>query len=167
MSENLLSSGLPQNRVMWLFTTRQLPQSARDCCVVASLTHPDVHGPIAGANDRDLAARHRGSRLEYRERVSTAIRTRRAQRRRPARYGSESDDDKDGAEYVPAILTPRCLNFDAFWRRWTQFGDVATKAGNKQKSPWLRAFSRFQMVGHPGIEPGTSCLSSMRSNQLS
>ncbi len=25
----------------------------------------------------------------------------------------------------------------------------------------------FELVGHPGIEPGTSCLSSMRSNQLS
>ena len=44
------------------------------------------------------------------------------------------------------------------------FDERGKRAGAK-KARQIRAISG--LVGHPGIEPGTSCLSSMRSNQLS
>ena len=44
-----------------------------------------------------------------------------------------------------------------------QLVDTATDPLS-EKSPSNMGFS---LVGRPGFEPGTSCLSSMRSNQLS
>jgi hypothetical protein len=56
------------------------------------------------------------------------------------------------------------------------YGTVLFRRTSKTRTAEIRALSHrlvqlaeeiVAMVGHPGIEPGTSCLSSMRSNQLS
>ncbi len=56
------------------------------------------------------------------------------------------------------------VSFEARLLTALPYGRLCGQVEDKEKIPWL---SGFFMVGRPGIEPGTSCLSSMRSNQLS